>query len=190
MSYERQDSTRLEQYRARQAERIDAMNRAIEAGQTTVVASSSENTVPVRASIGVDLKKDAPKWVPFVAGSAAILGTAGAAIGAITSLTGSIKLKARRFNAAPQLAGSAQAGRKKPAAAWVEIAVRPDMIVHRAALIPGSAPTEPQHGDLFAYDARTGKMVPVEQRTVIQNVRAVDSGTNLPRRHTMTVRNK
>lgn len=41
MSYERQDSTnRLEQYRARQAERIAAMNRAIDEGKTRVVRSN------------------------------------------------------------------------------------------------------------------------------------------------------
>lgn len=42
MSYERQDSTsRLEQYRARQAERIEAMSRAIDEGRTTVVSSGA-----------------------------------------------------------------------------------------------------------------------------------------------------
>jgi len=41
MSYERQNSTtRLEQYRARQAERIEAMSRAIDEGRTTVISSA------------------------------------------------------------------------------------------------------------------------------------------------------
>lgn len=42
MSYERQNSmSRLEQYRARQADRIEAINRAIDEGRTTVVSSGA-----------------------------------------------------------------------------------------------------------------------------------------------------
>ncbi|HED1792747.1 hypothetical protein [Citrobacter amalonaticus] len=168
MSYERQNSTRLEQYRARQAERIDAMNRAIEAGQTTVVASSSENAEPVRTPINIDFKpgnSDFSRTVlttvkPFIEGY-------------------------RRAGLIPTR------GRKSPTAAGVEVAIRPRIDVRAAALISSTSQDEPRDGQLFAYDARTGRMVPVNERDVAQRVRVVTRGRGRPRRHNLAVaRNK
>ena len=59
MSYERQNSTdRLEQYRARQAARIEAMNRAVDEGRTRVV-SSNESPEPMTAKVSRDEKSPA-----------------------------------------------------------------------------------------------------------------------------------
>lgn len=64
MSYEHQNSTtRLEQYRARQAERIEAMSRAIDEGRTTVISSIERvETTPLdsaSASVGSPMKTNA-----------------------------------------------------------------------------------------------------------------------------------
>lgn len=164
MSYERQNSTRLEQYRARQAERIDAMNRAIEAGQTTVVASSTGNVEPVRT----DFKK---------------------AVVSSGSVVGRARRGARRFTVAPQLASTPQGGRKRLVATGVESAIRPRIDIRIAAFISGTEQNEPQDGQLFAYDASIGKIVPVDERDVAQGIRV--GGRGKLRRHTLvTVRNK
>ncbi|NBJ31820.1 hypothetical protein HG548_22295 [Citrobacter sp. DNRA3] len=178
MSYERQNSTRLEQYRARQAERIDAMNRAIEAGQTTVVASSSENAGPVSTPFSVEIKTATCSVT---------------AIGAVKALFEGSMPKFRRRRVAKHFGmftGSTPAdqGRKKnPTAAGVEIAIRPRIDVKAAALISGATQDGPQDGQLFAYDASTGRMVPVNENDVVQRIR----GRGRPRRQNLaTARNK
>ncbi|WP_275183434.1 hypothetical protein [Citrobacter freundii] len=178
MSYERQNSTRLEQYRARQAERIDTMNRAIEAGQTTVVASSSENSEPVCTPYGAEIKSGI---FSFAAGPAA-------AVAAMKVLFEDSTPKfrdrsvVRHFGFFTDLIPGAR-GRKSPTAVGVESAIRPRFDVRAAALSSG----EPRDGQLFSYDASTGRMVPVNERDVAQRIRV----HGRPRRHNLTtVRNK
>lgn len=189
MSYERQNSTRFEQYRARQAERIDAMNRAIDAGKTTVVASSSENAEPVRTPFNVEIKTGTT--------SLTTTGTSSAAIVAIKTLLGDSTPKYRgrrvpkRFGGFTGLITDVR-GHKSPTATGVEIAIRPRMDVRAAALISDAPEDGPRDGQLFAYDANTGRMIPVNESDVAQRVRVVTTrGRGKPRRHNLvTARNK
>ena len=165
MSYERQNSTRLEQYRARQAERIDAMNRAIDAGQTTVVASSSENAEPARtttSAIKTIIENSTPKFRR--------------------------RIVPRKFGMFTGLITDGR-GRKSATATGVAYAFRPHMNVKAAALI---SPNEPRDGQLFTYDASTGQMVPVNESDVAQKVRVVTTRgfCRKKRRVLVTAKNK
>lgn len=140
MSYERQNSTtRLEQYRARQAERIEAMSRAIDEGRTTVVSSAEP-------------AKEAPSHLTHLFASK------------------QIPVKLPQVNPEPKSPdGLVWVGsRKSVAALSVEALCRQQLRVTVAAPIrrDGSI-VGPRDGQLFAYDAKTKQMIPVEAQSNI-----------------------
>jgi len=146
MSYERQNSmSRLEQYRARQAERIEAMSRAIDEGRTTVVSSgaSAEETSRRR----VRLSTDRPvKQIPA------------------KPLRVDLNIK----HDTDAWVGS----RKSVAATSVETSFRQPIKVTVAAPIRQiGSQTVLRDGQLFSYDAGSGQMIPVEvemQRIIVK----------------------
>lgn len=139
MSYERPNSTdRLEQYRARQAARIEAMNRAIDEGRTRIVSSAE----PAEESMRLETKQinrgRRPKTLPVKTFREAML----------------IK---RLDN------GTWVGSRKSETAARVEGVFRTAMHVSAAAPIGTKvAGAPPKDGQLYAFDAKTGQMLPVE----------------------------
>jgi len=132
--------SRLEQYRARQAERIEAMNNAIDEGRTSVVSSAAP-------------AEDSPR-------------------------RHYVHVKAyRRFKAKPIAppdfdikrtdSGVWVGSRKSATATSVETLFRQPLDIFAAALIGReSSHAEPMDGELFAYDARTRQMIPVESQGV------------------------
>ncbi len=138
MSYERQNSTsRLEQYRARQAERIEAMSRAIDEGRTTVVSSVAPAEESPRRS--VHFTTDRPvKQIPA------------------RPLRGHVEIK-RLDNAV--WVGS----RKSVTATSVETSLRQPIHVSVAAPIrQNGSQSVLKDGQLFSYDAESGQMIPVD----------------------------
>lgn len=144
MSYERQNSmSRLEQYRARQAERIEAMSRAIDEGRTTVVSSgaSAEETPRRRVHLSTDRPVKQIPAKPF-----------------------RVDLNIKHLDT-----GAWVGSRKSVAATSVESSFRQPIKVTVAAPIRQiGSQAGLRDGQLFSYDAGSGQMIPVEvemQRT-------------------------
>lgn len=143
MSYERPNSTdRLEQYRARQAARIEAMNRAIDEGRTRIVSSAepAEETVRVETKQINRARRPNTIYRHFYRNVA------------------DVTIVTKRFD------NSAWVGsRKSEMAVRVEGVFRPGMRVSAAAPIGAKVSgAPPKDGQLYAYDAKSGQMLPVE----------------------------
>lgn len=142
MSYERQNSmSRLEQYRARQAERIEAMSRAIDEGRTTVVSSIA----PAEEIPGRQLRVNASSPSKRVL---------------IEPTRAQSGVKRTDF--------SIWVGSHKSATATSVEAFfsQPLNILVAAPIQHGFSHSELTDGQMFSYDASTGRLVPVDMQGV------------------------
>jgi len=138
MSYERQNSTsRLEQYRARQSERIEAMSRAIDEGRTTVVSSVAPAEESPRRSVHFTANRPV-KQIPA------------------RPFRGHFEIK--RLDK-----GVWVGSRKSATATSVETSLHQPIHVGVAAPIQQDCSQSVlKDGQLFSYDAESGHMIPVE----------------------------
>lgn len=161
MSYERQDSTsRLQLYRQRQAERMEAMMQAIHEGRTTVVTSSpvplsaSEDVshahkeqIPLKA-IEKETKSDSRLNKCFDLGNYKFFGPG------LPNATAQCVSHALRTG--PLYGSEAVQHYRSSMRGYID-----EIFAHVLASIIAKD-GKPAHGELFSYDAKMGKFVPLK----------------------------
>ncbi|HEN3282343.1 TPA: hypothetical protein U5D21_004263 [Yersinia enterocolitica] len=133
MSYERQTSmTRLEQYRAHQKARMEAMNRAIDEGRTTVVLSN-EALEPIKKVILPASKSTQPED--------------DVAIFDHSARTSDL------FNTRAGLGFIGKGRRRSSIANTIRKVIKLQMLIAN-----GLSDAAPEHGEIFVYNAKTNQM--------------------------------
>ncbi|EOX2600879.1 hypothetical protein ACPENL_003137 [Yersinia enterocolitica] len=145
MSYERQTSmTRLEQYRAHQKARMEAMNRAIDEGRSTVVLSN-EVPEPIKKVILPASKSTQPE------DDVAIFGRS-----------------ARTSDLFNTRAGLGFIGKRRRHSSIANTIHK--IIKLQRSIANGLSDAAPEHGEIFVYNAKTNQIERLNQKISMHKV--------------------